>query len=347
MGRPVLPHVQQVVGRVAMSFPTGEEPSKLNTRPLHMGIQLPTTDGFGVGYQDVRPIAVAAEEAGFDSVWVGDHFSFNAPVVEAFIAAASAAAVTERIGIGFGVLLAALRHPGWAAKQLSSLQISSGNRIQLGVGVGGEFKSEWDAVGVPLSERGARTDAFLDALPGLLTGQSVDLGPPWNVTIPPLQPHGTLPPLWIGGRGDAALRRVIRHKGGWMGVWMNKEQVVERISRLGKLADEQGQSAPKVGLAIMVHVAPNADDAHRAMKGFMEPIYQISYEKIRPYTVAGDEDEVVDHLADLVATGIDSIVIIPASRDLAEDLPSLARVVSGLRDATDNGIEALRREKAT
>jgi alkanesulfonate monooxygenase SsuD/methylene tetrahydromethanopterin reductase-like flavin-dependent oxidoreductase (luciferase family) len=281
----------------------------------------------------VRPIAIAAEEAGFDSVWVGDHFSFNAPVVEAFIAAASAAAVTERVGIGFGVLVAALRHPGWAAKQLSSLQISSDNRVQLGVGVGGEFKSEWDAVGVPVSERAARTDAFLEVLPALLTGQSVDLGPPWNSTIPPLTPHGTVPPLWIGGRGDVALRRAIRHKGGWMGVWMNKEQVVERIEQLGKLACEQREPTPRVGLEIMVHVAPDANVAHRAMQDFMEPIYKIPYDRIRPYTVAGDEDEVVNHLADLVATGVATVVIIPASRDLAADLPGLTRVMDRLRSA--------------
>lgn len=301
-------------------------------RQLDVGVQLPTTDGLGVGYEDLRPVAKLAEELQFESVWVGDHFSFNAPVVESIVAATTVAAVTERIRIGFGVLIPALRHPGWVAKQLSSLQVVSSNRVILGVGVGGEFPAEWDAVGVPISERGARTNAFLDSMPGLVSGQTVELGEPWNATVPPLTPHGTVPELWVGGRNDVALRRAIIYGAGWLTVWMHERQIRERIARLGELALEMGLPVPRVGGSFLLHVADNAEDAHAQMAAFMEPIYRIDYEKLRPFAIAGTEAEVVLRLQSLAAAGIGRIVMIPALPNLMEGLPALARVAERLRE---------------
>ena len=100
-----------------------------------VGIQLPTIDPSRNSAQDLKAAAMLAEELGFDSVWVGDHLTFNAPVVEAFVAATLAATVTSRIQVGFGVLVAALRSPAWLAKQISSLQVVSGGRVDLGIGI--------------------------------------------------------------------------------------------------------------------------------------------------------------------------------------------------------------------
>jgi hypothetical protein len=172
-----------------------------------VGVLLPTVDGFRAGAWDIRSFARRAEDLGFDSLWVADHLVFDAPILESVVAAATAAAVTERITIGFGVMQVALRHPAWTAKQLAALQVVSGNGIEFGVGVGANFSAEWSAVGVPVRERAGRTDAFLAALPSLLAGESTALPGPWSTVVPPLTPPAALPPQWIGGRVDATLRR--------------------------------------------------------------------------------------------------------------------------------------------
>src|SRR5207244_2162596 len=82
-------------------------------------------------------------------------------------------------------------------------------------------------------------------LPDLLTGQGVNLGPPWNTRIPPLQPHGTIPPLWIGGRADIALRRAVGNGAGWLGVWVDQTRLAASLTRLRDLAEHPGGPAPE------------------------------------------------------------------------------------------------------
>lgn len=303
---------------------------------LEVGVQLPTTDGFGVGYVDVRIFARAAEDLGFDSIWVGDHFSFPAPVIESFVAATTVAAVTERVGVGFGVLLPALRHPGWIAKQLSSLQVVSGDRVSLGVGVGGEFPAEWAALGVPLSQRGARTDEFLRVLPSLMSGATTELGEPWNATVPPLTPHGKVPPLWVGGRKDVALRRAVRNGAGWLGVWLDAAGLAERAERLSDIAGELGQPVPPIGVEILVHPTEAADGGRAEMAAFMESIYGIPFERLEPYAVGGTEEEILGKIGRLVEAGATKLVMIPAVREPAVALPSLARIADRLRSQSTN-----------
>lgn len=81
------------------------------------------------------------------------------------------------VRIGFGVMVLALRHPAWAAKQIATLQRLSGDRVVLGVGTGGAVHGSgaFEAVGVPYAERGRRTDAALEVLPGLISGKATQL----------------------------------------------------------------------------------------------------------------------------------------------------------------------------
>lgn len=307
------------------------EPDGAVTRNLAVGLQLPTTDGFRVGYQDLRRIAAMAEDTGFDSVWVGDHFSFPAPVIESFVAATTAAAATKRVGVGFGVLLAAMRHPGWLAKQISSLQVVSDDRVILGVGVGGEFPDEWEALGVPIKRRGALTDEILDCLPGLLSGQPTQLGPPWDALVPPLTPFGRVPDLWVGGRKDVALRRAVRTGGGWLGVWLDAPALAERTVRLHEIAAEMGRPTPPVATEVLVHPTSAADGGQQEMKEFMEGVYGVPYERVQRYCLGGDEDALVQGVQTLVDEGVQTVILIPAVRDVVSALPSLSRVAERLR----------------
>ena len=123
-----------------------------------------------------RELAQQAEALGYDSIWAGDHISYRNPILDVVVALSTFAAVTERITIGAGVVLLPLRHPSVVAKEFSSLDYVSGGRVILGVGVGGEGEKDFEAVGVPVRERGARTNEAMRALRALFSGSGTFSG---------------------------------------------------------------------------------------------------------------------------------------------------------------------------
>jgi alkanesulfonate monooxygenase SsuD/methylene tetrahydromethanopterin reductase-like flavin-dependent oxidoreductase (luciferase family) len=214
---------------------------------IKIGVILPTStpDPALEIMGDVRASARLAEEYGLESVWSTDHLVASAPMLDATVALATAAAVTDRITIGFGVMLLALRPAAWAAKQVSSLQRVSGNRIALGVGTGNPAHGDigWRAAGVPFRDRGRRTDEALRVLPALVTGQPAVLGDGLEVTLAPGSP---MPPVIVAGNGDRALRRAAAYGDGWMCVGLPPEGVTAGLETLGGLAAERGRPVPRV-----------------------------------------------------------------------------------------------------
>src|SRR5262249_20874827 len=148
--------------------------------------------------------AAYAEELGFDALWIGEHIAFHMPTFDALTAMAAVAARTTTIGIGTSAVLLPLRSAAALAKAASTLDVISQGRLRLGVGVGGEFPKEFEAVGVPLRERGPRADeaiAILRALwaPGAASyqGRFVQFADV-RMEPKPVQPGG--PPILVGGR---------------------------------------------------------------------------------------------------------------------------------------------------
>ena len=141
---------------------------------LEIGVMLPTStpDPAVPILGDIKRAARSAEELGLDSVWSTDHLIASAPILDSTAVLGAAAGATERIRLGYGVLLLALRPVAWAAKQISTLQHVSGGRIEVGVGTGNPAHGDigWRAAGQPFADRGDRTDAFLRVLPGLIAG---------------------------------------------------------------------------------------------------------------------------------------------------------------------------------
>ncbi|MDG2112773.1 MAG: LLM class flavin-dependent oxidoreductase, partial [Actinomycetota bacterium] len=152
------------------------------------GLMLPNFNPFGLETMPLLSSARQAEDAGFDAVWVGDHLAFHPPILEATMALSAAAAVTERVKLGFAVLLAPMRQPVWLAKSLQTLHHLAPGRLVAGFGVGGEHPPEWRAAGAQLADRGRRLDEFLDVLPCLLAGEAVDHAGALEVHTTGLQP---------------------------------------------------------------------------------------------------------------------------------------------------------------
>ncbi|MFF5263110.1 LLM class flavin-dependent oxidoreductase [Actinomadura viridis] len=253
-----------------------------------------------------------AEDAGLESVWVGDHLiPGGRPFSDSTLVLATAAAATERVRIGFGVMVVALRPVAWAAKQVATLQHLSGDRVLLGVGSGGPAHGDaaWRAVGVPFGERGRRTDAALDVLPALIAGKPARVGGE-EVT---LAPGATVPPVLIGG-GPATLRRVVRYGDEWYAAFSDPAGIAEAAGRLAELAEEHGRPMPRITAGVSVGLgdlpAGLVDAQARALTG-----YGLSEERARRSLVTGSPERVAERFAELAAVGVHRIIAVPFPPD--------------------------------
>ena len=175
------------------------------------------------------------DRCGYDSLWVGDHIAFAVPILDPLLTLAQAAVVSRRLILATGVYLLPLRHPGPVAKQIATLDHLTEGRLIFGVGVGGEFPKEFEACGVPIAERGARLSEGITVLRQLWTGKTVSHGGRFfafdrvQMLPPPRQPGG--PPIWCGGRSDAALRRAGRLADGWISYVVTPEMYKARAEQ--------------------------------------------------------------------------------------------------------------------
>ena len=210
----------------------------MTARP-RVSVVVPHTIGPAAG--DLTAFARHVEDTGLDGVFTGDHLAAAAPLADSTLTLAVAAAATRRIQVGFGVMILALRHPAWAAKQVATLQQLSRNRVILGVGLGGAIHgtAAWDAVGVPYRDRAARTDAALSILRALIAGKPAGLPGGAELTLAPGAPP---PPIWVGGNGPASRRRAAAHGDGWFPSMISTEDVAAGAAHLADLYAEHGRT---------------------------------------------------------------------------------------------------------
>ncbi|WP_158883292.1 LLM class flavin-dependent oxidoreductase [Amycolatopsis anabasis] len=294
--------------------------------PVRIGAGLPTFgQGAGNAVPDIPALARAAEQSGLDAVWAGDHLSTGNPFLESTVALAAAAAVTERLSIGFGVLLLALRQEAWAAKQLGSLQCLSRNRLLLGVGTGAGSPGEWAAAGIPRAERGRRTDAMLAALPRLLAGDATELGTVPGAPVTALHPAVAMPPLWIGGGSDRAFRRVLDHGAGWLSSLLAPEEFAHRLTALSAMAARRGLPAPDAGTTVFAAVSRNGHREKRdRMARFLGSLTGRSPAQLERLVVSGPPEALAERLDEYRRSGARTFVVHLPGPDWARDYELLA-----------------------
>lgn len=263
-----------------------------------------------------RAVAQLAEELGYDSIWAGDHVSFRNPLLDVTVALATFAAVTRKLTIGAGIVLLPLRHPSLVAKEFASLDYVSDGRLVLGVGVGGEGSKDFEAVGVPLEERGARTNESLLALRELFAGPEASFSGRFfrfeGITIEPAptQPGG--PPLWVGGRSAAARRRAGRLGDGWMPIWISPERFAEGWDDVRREATEAGREAGDLTGAVVLP-ARVEDDGARARERLAEHLalryrMEVAPHHVERYCLAGTPAECAARLSAYAAAGVQHVI---------------------------------------
>ena len=209
-------------------------------------------------------IAQAAETAGFDSLWAGEHHvlaesSSRIPatnrILNPVVALTFAAAHTRSIRLGTGILLLPQHQPLILAKELASLDVLSGGRLMVGIGVGWS-EAEFEALGVPYRERGARTDEYLAAMHAIWSEQT----PAYHgryVSFQGVQayPHPVqqpTPPIVVGGRAPAVLRRSVEQANGWYGFALDLDETAGVLAQLREAARRYHRPASLGELEISV-----------------------------------------------------------------------------------------------
>ena len=207
--------------------------------------------GFGVQLRSHPPesqwrIVRRLEALGYDSVWTGDHIAFNVPMHESLTLLASYTPITSRLRLGTCVYLLALRGPAVAAKMTATLDVLSGGRFIFGVGVGGEIPREWELCGVPRGERGARVTEAIDVVRTLWRDSPASFDGRFtrfkDVSIEPRPVQQPGPPIWVGGRSEAALRRAGRQGDGWISYVVQPERYRESVAQIREAAQAAGRS---------------------------------------------------------------------------------------------------------
>src|SRR5215831_9644186 len=185
------------------------------------------------------------ETLGYDSVWTGDHMSFHNPLYESLTLLASYVPITRRIKLGIAVYLLALRAPAVAAKMTATLDVLSGGRLVFGVGVGGENPKEFELAGVPHRERGARVTEGIDVVRALWRDTPASFQGRFTrfdgVSIDPKPVQRPGPPIWVGGRSDAALVRAARQGDGWISYVVLAERYAQSAARIREEAERAGR----------------------------------------------------------------------------------------------------------
>ncbi|MFQ5698318.1 MAG: LLM class F420-dependent oxidoreductase [Myxococcota bacterium] len=212
-------------------------------------------------------VARAAEAAGFESVWTGEHVvlpdprvppspaSPRFPMLDPGTLLAYLAGATSRLRLGTGVVILPQRNPLVLAKQLATLDRVSEGRLIFGVGVG-YLRPEFEALGVSFADRGERTDEYLEAIRALWThekpayqGRFVAFSGVDAQPRPVQKPH---PPIVIGGHSRGALRRAVRRAEGWYGFALDLEGARRCIEEIARTEREVGRPAALGRLEISI-----------------------------------------------------------------------------------------------
>jgi alkanesulfonate monooxygenase SsuD/methylene tetrahydromethanopterin reductase-like flavin-dependent oxidoreductase (luciferase family) len=241
-------------------------------------------------WEELRDLALAAEESGLDSVWGADHLIFRdggaaSGIHECWTILTAVAAITRRVEIGPLVLALPFRNPALTAKMATALDEVSGGRLILGVGCGWH-EPEFDAFDYPFDHRVGRFEEGLAVLLPLLREGHVTVDGQWHRADAELLPPGPRPngpPILIAGKRPRMLRLVARHADAWNAAWYGRREgageLVERIGRLREACAAEGRDASTitmtVGLFAYFPALPdpgNEDPPDNAISGTAEEV---------------------------------------------------------------------------
>ena len=281
---------------------------------IEFGTALPSVTG-------TAEFAQRVEELGYDFLGCGEHVMFHTPVANSFISLSVAAGATKKIKLLSSIVLLPLYPAAIVAKMGSALDVASGGRYNFGVGIGGEFPKEFEACGVPVKQRGSRTNEALEVITKLWTEKNVTFKGKYStlneVSIEPAPTQKPHPPIWVAGRKEPAMERTAKYANGWLPYMYTPEQLHSSIETINKLRKEYGrESAPFTpGVFIFSAVNANKDTGRQMANERLSKQYNQDFSKlIDKYALAGAPADCQKRLKEYVDAGAQMIVLPSACR---------------------------------
>ena len=284
----------------------------------------PTNLHFGsttvLGAAEIVAEARWLEDLGLEYIAAGEHFMRGSPPgpTQAVLPLLGVAAgATEKIRILSSILLAPFYHPLMLAKQATTLDIASGGRLTLGVGVGGEFPVEFEAAGLEVKQRGRRTNECLEVLRKLWTEDRVSYqGRHFQLQDASINPGPTQlphPPVWVAGRRDAAMRRAARYGDGWLPYFYSPDRYLESVAKITKFAAESDRELEDFQWAFFPYISiyPTVAEAAKAAAQALGGRYLYGGDFInvvKNYCLLGTPEQCAERLQEYVDAGARHII---------------------------------------
>jgi probable F420-dependent oxidoreductase len=276
-------------------------------RRVRIGIQLPEVERV-VGWPELLAMARAAEECGFDSVWLGDHLLYRGDgrpergPWEAWTALAALAAATSRVRLGPLVACASFHPPGLIAKMAATIGEVSGGRFVLGLGAGWN-ETEYRAFGIPYDHRVGRFEESFGIVRRMLAGERVTFeGRWWSAEDVVLLPAPSAPvPLMIGSNGPRMLSIALPHAD-WWNTWYddygNRAEGFAKLNeRISAAAADAGRDPADVQRSACVLVVLEGATGARIVSGDAPPL-------------TGSPASIAEALRELAQAGADEAILV-------------------------------------
>ncbi|MEU8591409.1 LLM class F420-dependent oxidoreductase [Streptomyces sp. NPDC048664] len=303
---------------------------------IRLGLGLPQNRQYDIG-RDVPDVARAAEELGYESLWVYERALFPLHtsqglygveglawpdsyrgVAEPLVTLTLAAAATSRARVGTSVLVAPLHLPFQLAKALATLDAATGGRVVAGFGTGWSLDEYAASAPRPFEERGRALDEMVDVCRAVWGADPVSYeGATTRISSAVVGPKPARPiPILLAANSRAARRRLVDKADGWLPVVAGPDQLAKQWGELRELADERGRTRP-----LQAVLRANADYSPKAHDGKDRRTFQGSVDQIVADLVAHAEVGVPEILVDLQSSVRDAEEL----KDVAAQLYLAAR----------------------
>ena len=276
---------------------------------IAFGTALPTMDNIG-------EFAQRAEHLGFDFLGCGEHVMFHGPVANTFISLSVAAGATQKIKLLSSIVLLPLYPAALVAKMGAALDVASHGRYNFGVGIGGEFPKEFEACGVPVKQRGSRTNEALEVINRLWTEEKVSFEGKYTtlneVSIEPAPVQKPRPPIWVAGRKEPAMKRTAKYADGWLPYMYTPDQLHDSIEKIKSLRKEYGRDVDSFQPGVFIFTATHAAGekgremaANRLGKQYAQDFSKL----IGKYALAGTPEECRKRLQEYIDAGAKTVIL--------------------------------------
>lgn len=276
---------------------------------IEFGATLPSLKG-------VAEFARRAEALGYDYLGCGEHMMFHGPIGNSLIGLSIAAGVTTSIKLMSSVVLLPLYTPMVLAKLTSVLDVTSGGRYHMGIGIGGEFPKEFEACGIPLRQRASRANEALEVIRKLWTEPNLTFEGRYSrftgITLSPRPLQEPHPPIWVAGRKEPAMARAAKHGDGWLPYMYTPEMLHESVVKVRKLREEAGRGGEDVrtGLFVFTSIGPDRQAATRQAAHALGRNYAQDFSRIvEKYTLCGTPADCRKRLKEYVDAGAQTVMI--------------------------------------